>query len=233
MKRYNCTLSDKRGEFGDCMEAHSAGRYVLFSDVEKLQRREHELLEKFHRTGVAIERAISTGSVLADHPLKSRLEMLANHHMREMELVAQLADATRQCGVMAELLRETVRVIPAIGVAIDDLPVVDAFLERIEAALAGKTPDAWLPIDTALRDGRKVLVYRPLAENSGDERIAVKRITGGRGHSCWDKTVPPGQTPCNPTDGACHVTHWMPLPDEPAQQGGEPCATASRSSSKA
>lgn len=56
-------------------------------------------------------------------------------------LAEQLADATRQCGVMAEFLREAVRVIPAIGVAIDDLPVVDVFLERIEAVLAGKLPD--------------------------------------------------------------------------------------------
>lgn len=109
--------------------------YVVLGLVN---HREHELLEKFHRTGVAIERAISTGSVLADHPLKSRLELLANHHEREMELVAQLSDATRQCGVMADLLREVTQVIPAIGVAIDDLPVVDAFLERIEVALAGK-----------------------------------------------------------------------------------------------
>ena len=57
---------------------------------------------------------------------------LVNHREHEMELAAQLSDATRQCGVMADLLREVTQVIPAIGVAIDDLPVVDAFLERIE-----------------------------------------------------------------------------------------------------
>lgn len=141
MKRYNCTLSDKRGAFGLCMEDHKEGMFVPFSEVEQLQAKLFELLEKFHRTGVAMERAISTGSVLADHPLKSRLELLANHHEREMELAAQLSDATRQCGVMADLLREVTQVIPAIGVAIDDLPVVDAFLERIEAALAGKLPE--------------------------------------------------------------------------------------------
>lgn len=116
--------------------------YVVLGLVN---HREHELLEKFHRTGVAIERAISTGSVLADHPLKSRLELLANHHEREMELAAQLSDATRQCGVMAGLLREVTQIVPAIGVAIDDLPVVDAFLERIEAALAGKLPEPAIP----------------------------------------------------------------------------------------
>lgn len=116
--------------------------YVVLGLVN---HREHELLEKFHRTGVAIERAISTGSVLADHPLKSRLELLANHHEREMELAVQLSDATRQCGVMADLLREVTKIVPAIGVAIDALPVVDAFLERIEAALAGKLPEPAMP----------------------------------------------------------------------------------------
>lgn len=53
-------------------------------------------------------------------------------------LAEQLADATRQCGVMAELLREVTKIVPAIGVAIDDLPVVDAFLERVEMVLAGQ-----------------------------------------------------------------------------------------------
>lgn len=55
-------------------------------------------------------------------------------------LVEQLADATHQCGVMADLLREVTKIVPAIGVAIDDLPVVDAFLERVEMVLAGKLP---------------------------------------------------------------------------------------------
>jgi hypothetical protein len=58
------------------------------------------------------------------------------------------------------------------------------------------------------------LVYRPLAVNSGDEPIAVKRLIGGKNH-CWEHTVPEGHTPTNPTDGACHVTHWMPIPEPP------------------
>ncbi|ELI6443103.1 DUF3850 domain-containing protein [Aeromonas salmonicida subsp. salmonicida] len=110
--------------------------YVVLGLVN---HREHELLEKFHRTGVAIERAISTGSVLADHPLKSRLELLANHHEREMKLVAQLSDATRQCGVMAGLLcelRDGVEGEWCFPVNLD---------ERIDAALAGKLPDQ--PLD--------------------------------------------------------------------------------------
>ncbi|WP_113736113.1 hypothetical protein [Aeromonas caviae] len=383
MKRFNCTLSDKRGEFGECMEVHNTGRYVLFSDVEKLQRRMQEMLDKSNRTGVAIERAISTGFVRADHPLKSRLELLANHYKREQALVDGMVTMADRCKLLIDLLREARNpLITAMEASSEDasaetcelLELIDSALAatlqaqpdadwteatphpteqdyrelqgqhdkvqsrlkavldllhelregaeihqhnckvckneegvnnwtgklaRIDAALAGnmqhpavtvtetihtaperiwlqvgdqshyhsepfpsdtsevswcadsvvgcevpyvradlacqvpvhKEMQGWLPIETAPQDGSKALVYRPLAENSGDERIAVKRLTGGRSNSCWDKTVPPGETPCNPTDGACHVTHWMPLPDEPAQQGGEPCDSASPSSS--
>lgn len=88
MKRFNCTLADKRGAFGLCMEEHKEGAFVPFSEISGLAE--------------------------------------------------QLADATHQCGVMADLLREVTKIVPAIGVAIDDLPVVDAFLERIEKALTGQ-----------------------------------------------------------------------------------------------
>ncbi|WP_411953043.1 hypothetical protein [Aeromonas caviae] len=106
MKRFNCTLADKRGEFGECMEAHNTGRYVLFSDVEKLQRRMQEMLDKSNRTGVAIERAISTGAVPADHPLKSRLDLLANHHKHEQALADGMVAMADQCHLLASLLRE-------------------------------------------------------------------------------------------------------------------------------
>jgi hypothetical protein len=73
----------------------------------------------------------------------------------------------------------------------------------------------WQPIETAPIDGREVLVYRPLARLTRDEPVAIKRLIGGDNH-CWPRTVPEGATPCNPTDGSCHVTHWMPLPPPPA-----------------
>jgi hypothetical protein len=68
----------------------------------------------------------------------------------------------------------------------------------------------WRAIETAPKDGRLALVYRPLAHMSGDEPVTVKRLIGGKNY-CWESTVPKGQKPCNPTDGSCHVTHWMPL----------------------
>lgn len=46
-------------------------------------------------------------------------------------LAEQLADATRQCGVMADLLRE----------AIGEVPQTQSFPSRCDAALAGKLPD--------------------------------------------------------------------------------------------
>ncbi|WP_323994749.1 ASCH/PUA domain-containing protein [Aeromonas hydrophila] len=145
--------------------------YVVLGLVN---HREHELLEKFHRTGVAIERAISTGSVLANHPLKSRLELLANHHDHEIELAAKLSDATHQCGVMADLLREVTKMVPAIGVEIDDLPVVDAFLERIEAALSGKLPGPHVIEPDNLRSHRnswqKALAHLAELEQDRDQR---------------------------------------------------------------
>lgn len=88
MKRYNCTLSDKRGAFGLCMEEHKEGAFVPFSEI----------------------------SGLADSVMKMG----------------------GRCQLLADLLREVTQIVPAIGVATDDLPVVDAFLERIEKALTGQ-----------------------------------------------------------------------------------------------
>jgi hypothetical protein len=92
----------------------------------------------------------------------------------------------------------------------------DAVLEgAITAALdTERSKTQWQDISTAPKDGRRALVYRPLARNSQDEPIAMKRLIGGN-HHCWECTVPEGAEPMNPTDGACHVTHWMPLPPAP------------------
>ena len=79
----------------------------------------------------------------------------------------------------------------------------------------------WQPIETAPMDGRLGLVYRPLAANTRDEPIAIKSLIGGD-RFCWPNTAPKGSAPTNPTDGACHVTHWMPLPPAPAMRKDKP-----------
>ncbi|MFB2891041.1 hypothetical protein [Aeromonas veronii] len=291
MKRYNCTSNDKRGAFGLCMEEHKEGAFVPFSEVGPLNKRINQLLEERNGTGLAISNAILVGVVPDKHPLRSRLELLANHRkmlIEKSELCDDLLDLIERMvncmGLAGEepekdshnpikawmydaittmagqrpkqsvAVTETIRTAPGrIWLQVGDQShyhsepfpehhdevswcadsVVACEVPYVRADLVGKQLDAWLPIETAPRDGRKALVYRPLAENSGDERIAVKRLTGGQSNNCWDKTVPPGATPCNPTDGACHVTHWMPLPDDPVHQGGEPCAIEPRSSSPA
>ena len=64
--------------------------------------------------------------------------------------------------------------------------------------------------------GDTCLFYRPLAENTGDEVMAIKIAKNDDGQ-CWNQTVPDGELPCNPTNGYCHVTHWMPLPPPPSE----------------
>lgn len=114
--------------------------------------REHELLEKFHRTGVAIERAISSGSVLADHPLKSRLELLASHHKREQELAEQLAGVTRQYWVMADLLREAQRYVRyRLEYTECDARIVMGLINDIDALLADQLPNPAVTVTETIR----------------------------------------------------------------------------------
>ena len=89
------------------------------------------------------------------------------------------------------------------------------------AAPVAAVPAAWQPIETAPTDGREALVYRPLAEKSGDTPLTIKRLIGGN-RGFWDSTVPDGATPTNPTDGYCHTTHWMPLPAAPGAVAAVP-----------
>lgn len=97
-------------------------------------------------------------------------------------------------------------------------PPVDPLFVKTEAALRSFMDGGWRPIETDPRDGRLALVFRPLARLTSDEPVAVKRLIGGNNH-CWPRTVPEGHEPNNPTNGACHVTHWMPLPTPPAVEG--------------
>ncbi|HAX40613.1 MAG TPA: hypothetical protein DCY10_07045 [Clostridiales bacterium] len=98
-------------------------------------------------------------------------------------------------------------------------------------SLEGSTPErvaerwntrasGWQPIETAPKDGTRVLLYRPLAEKTGDNVVEVKRTTS-YDNGCWPATVPPGASGENFTDGSCYATHWMPFPDLPPAPQGE------------
>ena len=89
--------------------------------------------------------------------------------------------------------------------------------EAYQAAKAHAVPQ-WIPVSERLPPvDDQCLFYRPLANKSGDKIIAVKTAMPD-GQFCWDNTVPDGETPCNPSNGACHVTHWMPLPAAPGAE---------------
>lgn len=75
----------------------------------------------------------------------------------------------------------------------------------------------WQPIETAPRDGTRILLYRPLAERTDDDVIDIKRGVP-QDNGCWEQTIPPGMDAKNYTDGCCRATHWMPLPDLPSTE---------------
>lgn len=135
-------------------------------------------------------------------------------------MAKRIEELEEQARVMAGLLRDAHRFIgESIPHTISEHYRGCDLLDSIDAALAGKLPEPtshWIPISTAPSDGREALVYRPLAERSGDRPIAIKRLTG-KG-TCCGSTVPEGHEPCNPTDGSCHVTHWMPLVPPPEME---------------
>lgn len=82
--------------------------------------------------------------------------------------------------------------------------------ERVRAA----AKMVWRPVETIPRDGREVLVYRPLAYKTNDPVVMIAK-TETENRWCWPDTVPDESEPTNPTDRSCHVTHWMPLPEAP------------------
>ncbi|MBS4689892.1 ASCH/PUA domain-containing protein [Aeromonas veronii] len=125
--------------------------------------------------GFTSQTAERTVSYITDFEQKPGYVVLGLANKREQELAEQLADATRQCGVMAELLREVTQIVPAIGVAIDDLPVVDAFLERVEMALAGKLPDRQ---DTEWTDATTSPVAADYRELQGQHDQLQSRLKG-------------------------------------------------------
>ncbi len=65
--------------------------------------------------------------------------------------------------------------------------------------------------------GERIITYRPLANKSGDSVITIK-IGESENRFCWPQTVPEGEEPVNYTDGACHCSHWLPLPDAPCSR---------------
>jgi len=114
------------------------------NDKQQLAAMGDELRLTEDQAKVLAERLPKTGvlQILDDEPL-----CMAK---RTEELEAQVR-------VMASLLSETLNMVPAIGIQVADLPVVDNLLDRIDAAMSGRlpvpvVPDGWQLVPTSMDD---------------------------------------------------------------------------------
>lgn len=213
MKRYDLELTAT----GQVMEERKEGAYVTFSEVEQLQAKVYALLEERNSTGIAISNAILSGIVPDRHPLRSRLELLANHHKRELELAEQLKDATRQIAALADPLRDANQYIEeSIPSCISEYHRGCDLTDRINAALAGSA-------QTTPKPGCGCRTCHPLTIN--DMRFVICP-------DCGNKRCPRANDHRNACTGSNELgQEGSAYPAAPKQQGGEPCASEPPSSS--
>ncbi|WP_270689279.1 hypothetical protein [Aeromonas sp. D3] len=100
-----------------------ASRQSLLDCKQRIQ----QLLAERNSTGLAIDKAILSGIVPEQHPLRSRLELLANHHKREQAL--------------AELLRRARRYVSPLSRPESEIQIVQSIVSSIDSVLAGQLPD--------------------------------------------------------------------------------------------
>ena len=138
MKRYDLELTAT----GPVMEERKEVAYVTFSEVEQLQAKVYALLEERNSTGIAISNAILSGIVPDRHPLRSRLELLANHHKREQALADGMVSMADRFKLLTDLLRDIHEYIGAsIPQTISEHYQGCDLLDRIDAVLAGNLPE--------------------------------------------------------------------------------------------
>lgn len=270
MKRYDCTMHDKRGAFGLCMEARSEGQFVPFTKVEQLQAKIFGLQEERNSTGIAINNAIRSGILPDKHPLRSRLELLANHHKREQALADGMVAMSDRCQLLADLLRESRTNVDQVHrwgrFDHDEGCGAEAalLLERIDAVLAGQVsghpgrpldmvPDGWqlVPVDPTIPmlaafvevGGKANCGYKAmLAAAPKPEPTNGRAITEGQEFELTAvlQSIANGFSDDPAHDAAAllkRITGEVQWTGDsfqlPPRQGGEPCDSASPSSSPA
>lgn len=72
----------------------------MANELASVTEQRNKLLEERSRVGLAIDAAIRDGVVPDEHPLRSRLEMLANHRLREQDLRAEVERVNNQINEM-------------------------------------------------------------------------------------------------------------------------------------
>ena len=162
MKRYDLELTAT----GQVMEERKEGAYVTFSEVEQLQAKVYALLEERNSTGIAISNAILSGIVPDRHPLRSRLELLANHHKREL--------------MLAELLRRARRYVSPLSCPESEIQIVQSIVSSIDSVLAGQTIGRTLTED---QEFELTTVLQSIANGFSDDPAhdaasMLKRIAG-------------------------------------------------------
>ena len=245
MKRYDLELAAT----GPVMEERKEGAYVTFSEVEQLQAKVYALLEERNSTGIAISNAILSGIVPEQHPLRSRLELLANHHKREL--------------MLAELLRRARRYVSPLSCPESEIQIVQSIVSSIDSVLAGKinfdllmaavhkiAPEGWqlVPVEPTENMighgcGASVMVVSEvikawaamLAAAPKPECCRPVAMTDMRFVVCPDcgnKRCPRANDHRNACTGSNELgQEGSAYPAAPKQQGGEPCDSASPSSS--
>ncbi|MEI4974396.1 hypothetical protein U1437_08840 [Aeromonas caviae] len=247
MKRYDLELTAT----GQVMEERKEGAYVTFSEVEQLQAKVYALLEERNSTGIAISNAILSGIVPEQHPLRSRLELLANHHKREL--------------MLAELLRRARRYVSPLSCPESEIQIVQSIVSSIDSVLAGKinfdllmaavhkiAPEGWqlVPVEPTENMighgcGASVMVVSEvikawaamLAAAPKPECCRPVAMTNMRFVVCPDcgnKRCPRANDHRNACTGSNELgQEGSAYPAAPKQQGGEPCASEPPSSSPA
>lgn len=245
MKRYDLELTAT----GQVMEERKEGAYVTFSEVEQLQAKVYALLEERNSTGIAISNAILSGIVPEQHPLRSRLELLANHHKREL--------------MLAELLRRARRYVSPLSCPESEIQIVQSIVSSIDSVLAGKinfdllmaavhkiAPEGWqlVPVEPTENMighgcGASVMVVSEvikawaamLAAAPKPECCRPVAMTNMRFVVCPDcgnKRCPRANDHRNACTGSNELgQEGSAYPAAPKQQGGEPCASEPPSSS--
>lgn len=199
------------------LEAHTGPR-LLRARLEGAFARIDELLSERNRVGIDISSAILSGIVPDRHPLRSRLELLANHHKRELELAEQLKDATRQIAALADPLRDANQYIEeSIPSCISEYHRGCDLTDRINAALSGSA-------QTTPKPGCGCRTCHPLTIN--DMRFVICP-------DCGNKRCPRASDHRNACTGSNEAGQAgsSAFAAAPTQPGGEPCASEPPSSS--
>ena len=175
------------------LEAHTGPR-LLRARLEGAFARIDELLSERNRVGIDISSAILSGIVPDRHPLRSRLELLANHHKREL--------------MLAELLRRARRYVSPLSCPESEIQIVQSIVSSIDSVLAGQTIGRTLTED---QEFELTTVLQSIANGFSDDPAhdaasMLKRIAGEVPWTGDSFQLPP-------------------------RQGGEPCDSASPSSS--